>query len=83
MVLSLWVSWFWGGPLSSIGMAIPFGLTAIGMSGIVAFRNRANSYEHWSGSVMEEVMEAIDEALAGQEDVDWELFVVPRQWPRR
>ena len=32
-------------------------------------------YNNWSGPAMEEVMEAVHEALAGQEDVDWELFV--------
>ena len=55
--------------------ALPVFLITVGASITAIFLPSVNRYKFWSGPAMEEVMEAVDEALAGQEDVDWEFFV--------
>ena len=59
----------------STGGTLPFILTAGGIVVMSIAAPVVDVYGHWSGPAMEEVMEAVHEALAGQEDVDWEFFV--------
>ena len=56
-------------------LSLPIALIGAGISIGTMFQYDVAHYERWSGPAMEEVMEAVHEALAGQEDVDWEIFV--------
>ena len=64
----------WAGTISS-GGTLPLVLITGGLVVMTLAAPFADFYERWSGPAMEEVMEAVHEALAGQEDVDWEFFV--------
>ena len=62
------------GTISTSG-ALPLFLITGGLSVMSIAAPLVDRYKLWSGPDIESVIDAVDEALAGQRDVDWELFV--------